>query len=98
MLRFLFFMATYGEDGSFQGLLKCHNLPFVGSDVLSSAIAMDKVFTKKLLLNAHIPTAKFVEVSALKSSAYYYQKEQVLEQVKALGLLYLSSLQIWVHL
>ena len=45
-----------------------------------------KLSQKKLLLNAHIPTAKFFEVSALKSSAYYYQKEQVLEQVKALGL------------
>ena len=78
--------GPYGEDGSFQGLLKCHNLPFVGSDVLSSAIAMDKVFTKKLLLNAHIPTAKFVEVSALKNSTYYYQKEQILEQIKTLGL------------
>ena len=39
--------GPYGEDGSFQGLLKCYNLPFVGSDVLSSAIAMDKAFTKK---------------------------------------------------
>ena len=77
--------GPYGEDGSFQGLLKCYNLPFVGSDVLSSAIAMDKVFTKKLLLNAHIPTAKFVEVSVLKSSAYYYQKEQILDQIKELG-------------
>ena len=77
--------GPYGEDGSFQGLLKCHNLPFVGPDVLSSAIAMDKVFTKKLLLNAHIPTAKFVEVSVLKKSAHYYQKEQILEQVKSLG-------------
>ena len=77
--------GPYGEDGSFQGLLKCHNLPFVGSDVLSSAIAMDKVLTKKILLGAHIPTAKFVEVSTLKSSTHYYQKEQVLEQIKVLG-------------
>ena len=77
--------GPYGEDGSFQGLLKCYNLPFVGSDVLSSAIAMDKVFTKKILLNAHIPTAKFVEVSALKNSTYYYQKEQILRQIEKLG-------------
>ncbi len=77
--------GPYGEDGSFQGLLKCSNLPFVGPDVLSSAICMDKIFTKKLLLNAHIPTARFVEVSALKKAAHYYQKEQILEQVKSLG-------------
>ena len=77
--------GPYGEDGSFQGLLKCYNLPFVGSDVLSSALAMDKIITKKLLLNASIPTAQFVEVSALKNSAYYYQKEQILKQIEVLG-------------
>ena len=77
--------GPYGEDGSFQGLLKCHSLPFVGSDVLSSAISMDKVLTKKILLGAHIPTTKFVEASALKNSANYYQKEQTSKQIKVLG-------------
>ena len=41
--------GTLGEDGSLQGLLRMANLPFVGSDVLGSAVSMDKDFTKRLL-------------------------------------------------
>ena len=77
--------GPYGEDGSFQGLLRCHNLPFVGSDVLASALAMDKILTKKLLLASGFPVAQCVEVSALKKSIHYYQKKQVLKQITALG-------------
>lgn len=77
--------GPYGEDGSFQGLLKCHNLPFIGSDVLASALAMDKVLTKKLLLASGFPVARFVEVSVFEKSVHYYQKKQVLEQITALG-------------
>lgn len=44
--------GTLGEDGSLQGLLRMANLPFVGSDVLGSAVSMDKDFTKRLLRDA----------------------------------------------
>ena len=77
--------GPYGEDGSFQGLLKCQNLPFVGCDVLASAIAMDKVMTKKLLLSAGLPIGKFVEVSADKDSIHYYKNSQILESIHQLG-------------
>ncbi len=52
--------GTYGEDGTMQGLLKLLNIPFVGVDLLGSAICMDKDITKKLLTQAHIPNAKFL--------------------------------------
>ncbi len=38
--------GPYGEDGSVQGLLKVMGLPFVGSDVLGSAVGMDKAMMK----------------------------------------------------
>ncbi len=38
--------GPYGEDGSVQGLLRLSGLPFVGSDVLGSAVAMDKLMMK----------------------------------------------------
>ncbi|KAF1013441.1 MAG: D-alanine--D-alanine ligase A [Stenotrophomonas maltophilia] len=41
-----------GEDGALQGLLRMANLPFVGSGVLGSAVAMDKDVTKRLLRDA----------------------------------------------
>ena len=52
--------GTLGEDGSLQGLLRMANLPFVGSDVLGSAVAMDKDVSKRLLRDAGLPVAPFV--------------------------------------
>lgn len=49
--------GTYGEDGTLQGILKSINIPFVGPDILGSAIAMDKDITKRLLKAADIPVA-----------------------------------------
>jgi len=49
-----------GEDGTIQGLFKMLNLPFVGNDVLSSAVCMDKEITKKLLKYAGINVPKFL--------------------------------------
>lgn len=43
-----------GEDGTIQGLLELANVPYVGCKVLASALAMDKVVTKKLLQTANI--------------------------------------------
>lgn len=44
--------GTHGEDGELMGLLEMANVPYVGCDVPSSAIAMDKVLSK-LIVNAH---------------------------------------------
>lgn len=52
--------GTFGEDGTMQGLLKINNIPFVGADVLGSAVGMDKVVMKKLLRDAKYPIAKFL--------------------------------------
>jgi D-alanine-D-alanine ligase len=52
--------GTFGEDGTVQGLLKLLNIPFVGVDLLGSAVCMDKDLAKKLLTQARIPNAKFV--------------------------------------
>jgi len=48
-----------GEDGTMQGLLTCLGVPFTGSGVLGSAIAMDKLRTKRLLTAVGLPTPKF---------------------------------------
>ncbi len=54
--------GPFGEDGSMQGLLEMLDLPYVGSDVLSSAICMDKLTLKRLLAGQGIPQVDFVEV------------------------------------
>ena len=49
-----------GEDGTVQGMLKLANIPFVGADVLGSAVGMDKDFTKRLCRDAGIPIPRFL--------------------------------------
>jgi D-alanine-D-alanine ligase len=50
-----------GEDGSVQGLLECLDLPYVGSDVESSALCLDKLVFKRLLGAAGVPQVDFCE-------------------------------------
>ncbi len=52
--------GPYGEDGTVQGLLKLAGIPFVGSDVLGSAVCMDKDVMKRLFQHAGLPTARFL--------------------------------------
>lgn len=52
--------GTYGEDGSLMGLLRMANVPFVGSDMTASAVAMDKAFTKQVLEHEGVPVVPFV--------------------------------------
>ncbi|AST57638.1 D-alanine--D-alanine ligase family protein [Thermoanaerobacterium thermosaccharolyticum] len=51
-----------GEDGTVQGLLELLEMPYVGPNVLSSSLCMDKVFSKRIFLEAGIPTPKFTVV------------------------------------
>ena len=56
--------GMYGEDGTIQGLCKLMNLPCVGPSVMSSAVCMDKVYTKYLLEHEGIKQANYVVVNA----------------------------------
>lgn len=51
-----------GEDGTIQGLCQLAQIPFVGCGVLSSAVSMDKAFTKIAVATKDVPQAKFVVV------------------------------------
>ncbi len=53
--------GPFGEDGTVQGLLECLDLPYVGADVLASALCMDKLSFKRLLAYFRIPQVDFVE-------------------------------------
>ena len=52
-----------GEDGCIAALCQMANIPLVGSDITSSAIAMDKVLTKRVLKDIEMPVVKGVEVT-----------------------------------
>ncbi len=57
-----------GEDGVIQGVLDYLELPYTGSRVLASALAMDKIRTKQIWQSTNLPTANYLEVVAGKQS------------------------------
>lgn len=64
--------GTYGEDGTLQGLLRMLDLPFVGADVLGTAVGMDKDVMKRLFREAQIPTADFLIFDSLSLALESY--------------------------
>ena len=56
---FLALHGKGGEDGSIQGLLDLAGIPYIGSSVEASAICMNKIRTKEILLQHGIPTPAF---------------------------------------
>lgn len=59
---FICLHGRYGEDGTVQGLLELLDLPYVGSGVLASALAMDKVASKHVFAGCGVPTPEYVVV------------------------------------
>ncbi|MBP6704755.1 MAG: D-alanine--D-alanine ligase [Vicinamibacteria bacterium] len=62
-VAFLALHGKYGEDGTIQGLLELSGIPYTGSGVLASALAMDKVMAKRVLAAEGIPVPRGVHVS-----------------------------------
>lgn len=54
--------GPFGEDGTMQGLLEQLGVPYVGSGVLASAVAMDKCVAKDVLAAHRIPQARYVNL------------------------------------
>ncbi|MDO9285017.1 MAG: D-alanine--D-alanine ligase [Aquabacterium sp.] len=57
---FIALHGRHGEDGTVQGALELMGLPYTGSGVMASAIAMDKTMTKRVWLAEGLPTPRFV--------------------------------------
>jgi len=61
-LAFLALHGRYGEDGTIQGLLEFMGIPYTGSGVLGSAIAINKVLSKKIMKYENILTPDYIAV------------------------------------
>jgi D-alanine-D-alanine ligase len=59
---FIALHGRYGEDGTVQGALELMGLPYTGSGVMASSIAMDKTMTKRVWLAENLPTPRYVLV------------------------------------
>jgi D-alanine-D-alanine ligase len=61
---FIALHGRHGEDGTVQGALELLGIPYTGSGVMASAIAMDKVMTKRVWLAEGLPTPRYVLAGA----------------------------------
>lgn len=61
---FIALHGRYGEDGTVQGALELMGIPYTGSGVMASALAMDKVRTKMVWMASGIPTPRFEVIEA----------------------------------
>lgn len=76
-LVFIVLHGAYGEDGTIQGLLDLLGVPYTGSGILASALAMDKATAKRVMELAGIPTPESVDMNV---------KQGVPEEVELLRL------------
>ena len=56
-----------GEDGTIQGLLELMNMPYTGSGVMASSLAMDKLKTKQIWSAMNLPTPEFAILDSIES-------------------------------
>jgi D-alanine-D-alanine ligase len=78
---FIALHGRFGEDGTVQGALELMGIPYTGSGVMASSIAIDKVMTKRVWLAEGLPTPKYV---LLRRG--HFTREQVVAIPDELGL------------
>ena len=61
---FIALHGRHGEDGTVQGALELLGIPYTGSGVMASAVAMDKVMTKRIWASEGLPTPRYVWLDA----------------------------------
>ena len=71
--------GTNCEDGTIQGLFEYLNLPYVGCDILSSAVGMDKAVFKDVLKNAGLPV---LDCICFRAREYMANKDAICEKIK----------------
>lgn len=70
--------GTNGEDGTIQGYLELINVPYIGCDILSSSIGMDKIIMRKVLKESGLPVLDYV---TFYSMDYMKNEEKYLNQI-----------------
>jgi D-alanine-D-alanine ligase len=78
---FIALHGRFGEDGTVQGALELLGIPYTGSGVMASSIAIDKVMTKRVWLAEKLPTPRYV---LLQRGAF--EREQMMRLPDELGL------------
>ncbi len=93
-IAFIALHGTYGEDGCIQGLLETMKLPYTGSDVLASALCMNKKLTKALIQQQGVTAPITAEMVNGKPQSYPVFVKPVAEG-SSVGLHYVADEQAW---
>jgi D-alanine-D-alanine ligase len=70
---FIALHGRYGEDGTIQGVLEVLGIPYTGSGVMASSIAMNKIMTKNIWQAKGLPTPAWAEVSSVDETRRAYK-------------------------
>lgn len=70
---FIALHGRYGEDGTVQGVLELLGIPYTGSGVMASSIAMDKIMTKRVWRAEGLPTPDYVSLPPHQQQALHQQ-------------------------
>lgn len=70
--------GPYGEDGTVQGLLELINIPYVGSGVAASSVAMDKDLMKNIFQQNNLPQTRWITI---KRKRWILEKKKVLNEI-----------------
>lgn len=81
-LAFPMVHGKYTEDGSIIGFLETLGVPVVGSDLYSSSLCQDKVFTKEILTNNDVSTVDYIYFSDYE---YRLDKEDIFKRIDKLS-------------
>ncbi|MEO7399499.1 MAG: D-alanine--D-alanine ligase [Polaromonas sp.] len=81
---FIALHGRFGEDGTVQGALELLGIPYTGSGVMASSMAIDKVMTKRVLLSEGLPTPRYV---LLRRGAYAPAEVDAIPDVLGLPLI-----------
>lgn len=77
--------GTFGEDGTIQGLLEVLDVPYVGSEIRASAVAMDKIMSKIIFEEFGIPQVPYVPILATHYQDAAQKKEILATVASKLG-------------
>jgi D-alanine-D-alanine ligase len=69
-VAFIALHGRWGEDGTVQGLLEIMGIPYTGSGVLGSSMAMDKAIMKLIFATSRIPTPKYAIIYNGKGASF----------------------------
>ena len=71
--------GTYGEDGKIQGIFEMLNIPYVGADVTSSALGMDKVLMKEIFKANDLPIVNHLWI---KRDEWENKKDEIIKNIE----------------